>query len=138
MVIMNFWTVGAGMVIFLAGLQGVPRHLLESAMIDGAGAWQRFLHVTFPVLLPTTFFMVIINTIGSFQIFTQAFLMTHGTGAPEDSLLFFVFYLFRQGFEYFDMGYASALALVLFLVIIVVTFIQFKIARSMGYEDTLN
>src|SRR5690606_26713550 len=80
LVLMNMWTVGAGMVIFLAALQGVPRHLVESAMIDGAGIFQRFLSITLPSIAPALFFMIVINTITAFQVFTQAFLMTQGTG----------------------------------------------------------
>ncbi len=135
LVLMNMWTVGAGMIIFLAGLQGIPRHLYESAMIDGANTPQRFLNVTIPMLSPTIFFMLVINTIGAFQIFTQAYLMSGGTGSPLDSTLFYVFYLFRQGFENFAMGYASAMAWVMFLLILLVTLGQFFFAKRWVYEE---
>jgi multiple sugar transport system permease protein len=139
LLIMNLFTVGAGMVIFLAGLQGVPRHLHEAAMIDGAGVLQRFRNVTLPSLMPTIFFMMVINTIMSFQVFTQAFLMTSTSspGAPEDSLMFYVFYLFIQGFVNFNMGYASAMAWILFVIIVAVTLVQHRVALRLGYEDVM-
>ncbi len=136
LVLMNMWTVGAGMVIFLAALQGVPRHLSESAVIDGAGPVQRFFSITVPMISPTIFFMVVINTIGALQIFTQAFLMTRGTGEPENATLFYVFYLFRQGFEFFNMGYAAAMAWVIFLVVLAITALQFRISRRLVHEES--
>lgn len=135
MVLMSLWGVGAGMIVFLAALQGIPRHLYEAARLDGASAPQQFLHVTLPQLSPTIFFMLVINTIGAFQIFAQAYLMTNGQGTPLDSTLFYVFYLFRQGFEYFNMGYASALAWVMFLIIVCVTAIQFRVSKKLVYSE---
>jgi multiple sugar transport system permease protein len=137
MVLMNLWTLGGGMIIFLAGLQSVPRHLTEAAMIDGAGPLQRFRHVTIPALAPTLFFMIVINTIGALQVFTRAFLMTSGTGSPEESTLFYLFYLYRQGFRYFRMGYASALAWILFVIAVLLTLLQFWLAKKWGYEEAL-
>lgn len=136
LVLMSLWGVGAGMIIFLAGLQGIPGHLYEAAVVDGAGPWQRFLNVTLPMLSPTIFFMLIINTIGAFQIFTQAYLMTNGQGTPLDSTLFYVFYLFRMGFEYFSMGYASALAWIMFLIILAATLVQFYFSRRWVHSDS--
>ncbi len=136
LVLMNMWTVGAGMIIFLAALQGVPRYLYESALIDGAGAVQRFFTITVPMISPAIFFMIVINTINSLQIFTQAFLMTRGTGEPENSTLFYVFYLFRQGFEYFNMGYAAAMAWIIFLIILVITIVQFRLSKRLVYEES--
>ncbi|MCD6384254.1 extracellular solute-binding protein [Candidatus Sumerlaeota bacterium] len=133
LVLMSLWGVGAGMIILLAGLQGIPRHLYEAATIDGASAWQRFLHITLPMLSPTLFFLVIINTIAGFQIFTQAYIMTDG--GPVDSTLFYVFYLFRKGFLFFEMGYASAMAWVLFLIVLWITLLQFKYSRKWVYYE---
>lgn len=135
LVLMNMWGVGAGMIIFLAGLQGVPRHLHESAVIDGANVFQRFVNVTLPMLSPTIFFMLIINIIGAFQVFTQAYLMTNGTGSPEDSTLFYVFYLFVQGFINFNMGLASAMAWLMFIIILVATGFQFWLAKYWVYSE---
>src|SRR5690606_13300242 len=120
------WSTGSGMIIFLAALQGVPRHLYESALIDGAGIWARFRNVTFPMISPSVFFLTVMNTIASLQVFTQAFLMSRGTGQPENATLFYVFYLFRIGFEDFDMGYAAAMAWMIFLVILLITWVQFR------------
>ncbi len=136
LVLMSLWAIGGGMIIFLAGLQGIPRHLYEAARIDGAGRWQQFLSVTLPMLSPTIFFLLIINTITAFQIFTQAFLMTNGQGTPLDSTLFYVFYLYRMGFEYFQMGYASAMAWIMFLLIIGITAIQFRFSRHWVYSES--
>jgi len=129
-VLMGIWSVGGGMIICLAGLQGIPRHLYEAAQIDGAGPWQKFIHITIPMLSPTLFFLIVIGFIGSFQIFTQAYVMTDGTGGPLDATLFYVFYLYRQGFVYFSMGYASAMAWLLVIIIAFVSFIQFKLSSK--------
>ena len=132
-VLMGIWTVGGGMIICLAGLQGIPRHLQEAAQIDGANAWQRFIHITIPMLSPTLFFLIIMGFIGSFQIFTQAYVMTDGSGAPQDATLFYVFYLYRQGFTYFNMGYASAMAWFLVIIIAIVSYLQFKFSSRWVY-----
>ncbi len=135
LVLMSLWSIGAGMIIFLAALQGIPRHLYEAAKIDGASAWRQFLHVTLPMLSPAILFMLIINAIAAFQVFTQAYLMTNGQGTPMDSTLFYVFYLFRLGFEYFDMGYASAMAWIMFLLIVGVTALQFRFSRRWVHSE---
>ncbi|MCY4412400.1 MAG: sugar ABC transporter permease, partial [Caldilineaceae bacterium] len=119
LIIMSLWQVGTGMVIFLAGLQGIPAHLYEAATIDGANTWQRFLKVTLPMLSPVVLFALVMNVIGSFQIFTQAYIMTQG--GPGNATLFLVLYIYRNAFEWFHMGYASALAWVLFLVVLVIS-----------------
>jgi len=137
LVLMSLWGVGGGMIIFLAGLQGIPKQLYEAARIDGAGPFQQFLNVTLPMLSPTIFFLMIINTIAAFQIFTQAFLMTNGQGTPLDSTLFYVFYLYRLGFEYFQMGLASAMAWILFIVIIAITALQFKYSSRWVHAETV-
>jgi multiple sugar transport system permease protein len=140
LILMSLWTVGGGMVIFLAGLQGVPQHLYEAAEIDGAGRWMKFWNVTWPMLSPTTFFITILTVISSFQIFTQAYILGNqgeyaAVGGPLDSLLFYVLYIYVNGFYYFKMGYASALAWVLFLIVLAFTIIQFGVAGRWVYYE---
>lgn len=132
-IIMSYWALGAQMVILLAGLQSVPQHLYEAAAIDGAGRLARFRHVTLPLLTPSVFFTLIVGLIGAFQVFTTAYIMT--AGGPQNSTLFYVLYLYRNAFENFQMGYASALAWVLFVVILLLTLLQFRLAhRWVFYE----
>lgn len=126
-VIMSVWGVGGGMIIFLAALQGIPQHLYEAAEIDGAGRLAKFRHVTLPMLTPVIFFSLTMGIIGSFQIFTQAYVMS-GRGV-DNSTLFYVLYLFEQAFRYFRMGYAAAMAWVLFAIILAVTVVQFRLAK---------
>lgn len=133
MIIMSLWGIGGSMVIYLAGLQGIPEHLYEAAEIDGAGALGRFLHITIPMMTPTIFFNLIMGVIGSMQTFTQFFIMTQG--GPANATLVYVLYLYRQAFEYFRMGYASALAWVLFVIILLVTLLQFWGARHWVYYE---
>jgi len=132
-IIMTLWLTGFQMIIFLAGLQGVPQELQEAAEIDGANIWQRFLNVTIPIISPIIFFNMIIGIIGSFQVFTSAFIMTDGS--PQNSTLFMVLYLYRNAFELFKMGYAAALAWLLFLIIMVFTGIQFFFANQWVYYE---
>jgi multiple sugar transport system permease protein len=132
-VLMSLWGIGSGMVVYLAGLQAIPEHLYEAAAIDGAGRLVRFRHVTLPMLTPTIFFHLIITIIGSFQIFTYAYVLTGG--GPADSTLFYVLYLYRLGFEYFKMGYASAFAWVLFVVVLALTVSQFLLGRRWVYYE---
>jgi multiple sugar transport system permease protein len=120
--------VGNSMVIFLAGLQGIPTTLYDAAEIDGANWWQRFWAVTIPLLSPVILFNLVLGVIGSFQIFTGAYLLTNG--GPAHSTLFSVLYLYRLGFEQFRMGYASAVAWLLFLVILLFTIAQFYLSKS--------
>jgi multiple sugar transport system permease protein len=136
-VIMSLWGVGSGMIIYLAGLQGVPEQLYEAADIDGASTWQQFLNVTLPMLSPVIFFNLILTIIGSFQIFTPAFVLSGGNGAPADSALFYVLYVYQQAFQLFKFGYASALAWLLFVVIMIATLIQFKFSGWVYYEGDL-
>lgn len=132
-ILMSLWLTGFQMVIFLAGLQGVPKELNDAAAIDGANAWNRFLNVTVPIISPVIFFNLIIGIIGSFQVFTSAFIMTRG--GPQDSTLFLVLYIYRNAFEYFRMGYAATLAWLLFVIIMIFTAIQFFFAnRWVHYE----
>lgn len=123
-VFMGLWGVGGSMVIYLAGLKDIPIHLYESAVIDGAGAWKRTRHITLPLLTPVIFFNLVMGVIGAFQVFTPAFIMTGG--GPQDSTLFYSLYLFNRAWLYLDMGYASAMAWVLFLLICVLTAIVFR------------
>ncbi|MDA1191328.1 MAG: sugar ABC transporter permease [Candidatus Poribacteria bacterium] len=132
-ILMGLWSAGSSMIIWLAGLKGIPKHLYEAAEIDGAGRVSRFFHVTLPMLSPYIFFNLIMGVIGTFQIFTQAYIMTQG--GPVDATLFYVYYLFNNAFQYFRMGYASAMAWILFFIILLLTLFQFKIApRWVHYE----
>jgi multiple sugar transport system permease protein len=123
-VLMSLWGIGGGMIIYLAGLQGIPTDLYDAAAIDGAGSVRTFRSVTLPMLTPVLFFNLVIGIIGSFQIFTQAFVMT--SGGPNNASLFYVLYLYQNAFQYFYMGYASALAWVLFLIVVVLTALVFR------------
>ena len=134
-IIMGVWGTGQQMIIFLAGLQGIPAELQEAASIDGANSWQRFWNITIPLLSPTIFFNLVIGIIGSFQVFTAVFIATGGKGGPQNSTLFYVLYLYRNAFEYFKMGYASALAWVLFLIVMIFTLIQFRLAKHFVYYE---
>lgn len=132
-VIMRLWSVGGGMIIYLAGLQSIPTNLYEAASIDGANWWHKTRFITLPLLSPTIFFQLIVGFIFSMQIFTEAFIMTNG--GPADASLFYLLYLYRQAFQYFDMGYASALAWVLFVVILFLTIVMFKTSRFWVYYE---
>ena len=136
LILMSLWGTGNAMVIYLAGLQGVPRELYESAEIDGAGALRRFWHITLPLLSPVIYFNVIMGMIGALQVFTQAFVLSGGQieGSPARSMLFYAIYLFDNAFYKLRMGYASAMAWILFLVIVGLTWIATKIAdRKVHY-----
>ena len=132
-IIMRLWSVGGGMIIYLAGLQSIPSNLYEASNIDGANWWHRTRFITLPMLSPTIFFQLIVGFIFSMQIFTEAFIMTNG--GPADASLFYLLYLYRQAFQYFEMGYASALAWVLFLVILILTIILFKTSKFWVYYE---
>ena len=130
---MSLWGLGRTAVIYLAGLKSVPKELHDAARIDGASAWQAFQHVTIPLLTPTIFFNLVLSLIATFQTFTNAFVATNG--GPLDSTLFFVLYLYRQAFERFSMGYASALAWVLFLIILALTLLGVRSADRWVYYE---
>ncbi len=136
-VIMTLWGGGSSMIIYLAGLQGIPEQLYEAAEIDGANQWQQFRNVTLPMLSPVIFFNLILTVIGSFQIFTQAFVLSGGNGSPADAALFYVLYIYQEAFRLFNFGYASALAWLLFVVVLLVTLIQFKFSGWVYYEGDL-
>jgi ABC-type sugar transport system permease subunit/ABC-type glycerol-3-phosphate transport system substrate-binding protein len=141
LILMSLWTAGAGTIIWLAGLQGIPRQLYEAAEIDGAGPLQRFVHVTVPMLGPFVLFNAIVGVIATMQIFVEAFIMTGGgpsmspPGGPQDSTTFYSLYLFKQAFQYFRMGYASAMAWVLFAVVLALTLLQLWAARRWVHYD---
>ncbi|MBX7258188.1 MAG: extracellular solute-binding protein [Candidatus Hydrogenedentes bacterium] len=132
-VFMGLWGAGGGMIMWLAGLQGIPAHLYEAASIDGAGRIRQFFSVTLPMLTPYIFFSFVTGIIGVFQIFAQALILTRG--GPADSTLFYVYYLFNNAFRYFKMGYASAQAWVLFLLVLLLTLVQWRMSkRWVHYE----
>ncbi|MGN9910179.1 carbohydrate ABC transporter permease [Phytohabitans sp. LJ34] len=133
LIVMSTWGFGNTMVIFLAGLQGVPQHLYEAVSVDGGGPWHRFRHVTVPMMTPTIFYNLVVGVIGTFQVFNQAYVMTEG--GPNNATLFYVYYLFRKAFRESEMGYACALAWVLFMIIMVVTFLLFRNARRWVYYE---
>ncbi len=125
-IIMSIWKgLGYNMVIFLAGLQGIPQELYEAAKIDGAGAWARFRYITFPLVSPTTFFIVVLSTIAAFQVFDQTFVMTGG--GPAYSTTTLALYIYQNAFQWFHMGYAAALSYVLFGAVAAVTMVQFRV-----------
>jgi multiple sugar transport system permease protein len=132
-ILLSLWTTGNTMIVFLAGLQGIPQSLYEVAEIDGARWWQRFRYITLPMLSPVILFNLIIGIIGSFQVFTNAFLLTNG--GPQNATLFTVLYIYRLGFEQSNMGLASALAWLLFLIIMVFSLIQLRLSRSWVYYE---
>lgn len=132
-ILMSLWGIGPQMVIFLAGLQNVPAELLEAAQIDGATSWQRFWSVSLPILSPVLFFNFVIGIIGSFQVFTNAFVMTNG--GPQNATLFMVLYIYLNAFRFFRMGYAATLAWMLFWIIMFFTFLQFRIGNRLVYYE---
>jgi multiple sugar transport system permease protein len=123
LVLMSIFQVGRSMVIYLAGLQDVPKELHEAASIDGANAWNRFWKITLPLLTPSILFNLIFGIIMTFQSFTNVYIATNG--GPLDSTLFYVLYLYQKAFSYFEMGYASALAWILFIIVLICTAIIF-------------
>jgi len=134
LILMALWGgVGSQMVINLAALQGVPGDLLEAAEVDGANAWQRFWRITVPLISPALFFNLVIGVVGSFQVFTPAFIMT--SGGPLQATLFYVLYIFQQAFEYYHLGYAAALSWLLLLLVLFLTLVQFRyLTRFVHYE----
>jgi multiple sugar transport system permease protein len=132
--LMSLWAVGGGAVIYLAGLQNIPPHLYEAAEIDGANTWHRFWRITLPLLTPTLFFQLIVTMIGAFKVFTEAFVITKG--GPLKATYFYLFYFYEEAFQNFNMGYASALALILMLVILVATIaVNYTSNRWVYYES---
>jgi multiple sugar transport system permease protein len=137
LVIMELWSVGASVVILLAALVGVPRHLYEASAMDGASRWRQFRDVTVPMISPALFFIIIINTISALQTFDKVYTAFYNQNTPfgTEATLFYAIYLFQQAFQFFHMGYASALAWVLFGLIMVVTVIQIVVSRRFVYYE---
>lgn len=133
MIIMSLWGIGGSIVIYLARLQGIPTEFYEAAEIDGAGFWRKLTNITLPLMTPVIFFNLITGIIGSFQVFTQAYVMTDG--GPANASLFYVLHLYRNAFKYWRMGYASALAWVLFLFLLVLTALVFWTSSRWVYYE---
>lgn len=133
LVVKSLWNVGVPMVIYLAALQGMPQALYEAAEIDGAGEWTKFRSITLAMLSPAIFFNVVIGVISSIQTFAEPYVMTKG--GPENATLFLGLYLYQSAFSFLNMGYASAMAWTMFLVIFVLTLVQFKLAGRWVYYD---
>jgi multiple sugar transport system permease protein len=139
-VLMSLWSLGSTIIIYLAALMNVPREYYEAATVDGASAWQQFRHVTLPMISGSLFFTLIVNTIASMQMFTEVYTMYFGnrqtqTAFNPDAATFFVIYLFQQAFQFLNMGYASALAWLLFLAIMIVTFVQVRLGNRFVYYE---
>jgi multiple sugar transport system permease protein len=132
-ILMGLWGAGGAMLLYLAGLQGIPTALYEAAKIDGANSWHRFWKVTIPMLTPTIFFNLLMNIIGSFQVFTQSYIMTGG--GPNNATLTMVLFLYRKGFEDFKFGYASAIAWALFAIILVFTVLVVRTSDQWVYYE---
>ncbi|MDQ3005034.1 MAG: sugar ABC transporter permease [Chloroflexota bacterium] len=135
LVIMGLWSVGGSMIIYLAGLQGVPTDLYDAAKVDGANAWQRFWNVTFPMMTPVLFFNLVLGMIGTFQYFTEVYIATSGNGGPQRATLFYNLYLYQNAFRFFDMGYASTLAWILSVIVLILTALIFKSSEIWVYYE---
>ncbi|MFJ7219014.1 carbohydrate ABC transporter permease [Amycolatopsis sp. NPDC098790] len=139
LVLMHLWSVGSTVVIYLAALRGVPRELYEAAELDGASAWQRFRRITVPMISGALFFTLIVQTIAALQSFDEAYTAFYGSAASatysSDAALFYLIYLFRQAFEFLHLGYASAMAWLLFLVILAITLVQVRLSRRFVYYE---
>jgi multiple sugar transport system permease protein len=138
LVFMSLWTVGASVIILLAALRNVPKELYESAQLDGAGFWRQATSVTLPMISPALFFIIVVNTIAALQTFDEAYTAFFGAGNStysNDAALFYVIYLFQQAFEFLNMGYASAMAWLLFLVIMAITAVQLIVSRRLVYYE---
>jgi len=135
LIVLNVWTFGAPMIIFLAGLRQIPVMYYEAAAVDGAGRWTQFRKITLPLLSPIVFFNLVLQIIHAFQAFTQAFVVSGGSGGPSDSTLFYTLYLYQRGFNNFDMGYASALAWLLLIIIAAFTAVNFWAAKYWVFYD---
>lgn len=134
-ILLHVWTFGSPLVIFLAGLRQIPTEFYEAASTDGANGWQKFKWITLPLLTPIIFFNLVLAVINSFSAFTQAYIVSNGTGGPADSTLFYTLYLYQEGFGAFRMGYASALAWLLVLIIGVLTAINFWLSKYWVHYD---
>ncbi len=135
LIVLNVWTFGSPMIIFLAGLRQIPEMYYEAASVDGAGKMRQFFMITLPLLTPIIFFNLVLQTIFAFQNFTQAYVVSGGTGGPSDSTLFFTLYLYQQAFSRLDMGYASAMAWMLLIVIGLLTAAHFWLSKYWVFYD---
>jgi multiple sugar transport system permease protein len=139
LIIMSLWSVGGGMIIYLAGLQSIPTTLYESAQIDGANGWQQVRHITLPLMTPVIFYNLVIGIIGTFQYFTEVYVLTAtasgGLGGPAEATLFYNIYLYNNAFRYLNMGYASALAWVLFVIVLILTLLVFRSSAAWVYYE---
>ena len=133
LILMSLWGVGGAVVIYLASLQDVPRELIEASQLDGANTAQQIWTITLPMISPVILFNVITGLIGAFQFFTEVHVMTGGSGSPADSTLMMSIYLWQSAFQFFKMGYASAQAWVLFLIIVIFTVIMFRVSGKLVY-----
>jgi len=134
MVLMSVWSIGGGrMLVFLAALQGIPKHLYEAVDLDGGGWWAKFKNVTIPMLSPVIFLWSVLEIIFSLQVFVEAYIMTQG--GPLNSTMFYNLYLYNKAFNDFEMGYASALAWLLLIISLVITVIQFRLSKRWVYYD---
>lgn len=135
LIVLHVWTFGSPMVIFLAGLRQIPEQYYEAAQMDGAGKARRFFSITFPLLTPIIFFNLVLQVIFAFQSFTQAYIVSGGSGGPSDSTMFFTLYLYQQAFTQLHMGYASAMAWVLLVIIAGLTALNFWLSRFWVFYD---
>jgi len=134
-ILLHVWTFGSPMIIFLAGLRQIPDMYYEAASVDGANKWTQFWHITMPLLSPIIFFNLVLQIIGAFQSFTQAFIVSGGNGGPSDSTMFYTLYLYNQGFAQLDMGYAAAMAWLLVLIVGAFTFLNFFLSKYWVFYD---
>ncbi len=139
LIIMSLWSVGGGMIIYLSGLQGIPTTLYEAAQLDGANGWKQFFRITVPLMSPVILYNLVIGIIGTFQYFTEVYVltsgMTGGVGGPAKSTLFYNIYLYSNAFRYLNMGYASAMAWVLFIIVLVLTLLVFRSSAAWVYYE---
>jgi multiple sugar transport system permease protein len=136
LIFLAVWQFGSPMLIFLAGIRQIPQELYESASIDGANGWQKFLRVTLPLLTPIIFFNLIVQMIAGFKQFTQAFILTNGRGDPLDTTLLYSLYLYIKAFANYEMGYAAAMAWIMLIIVAILTFISFKLSSYWVFYET--
>ncbi|AXK46351.1 carbohydrate ABC transporter permease [Brachybacterium saurashtrense] len=134
-ILLHVWTFGSPMIIFLAGLRQIPQMYYEAASVDGASKVSQFFRITIPLLTPIIFFNLVLQVINAFQTFTQAFVVSGGTGGPSDSTMFYTLYLYQKGFGQFDMGYASAMAWLLLVIVAIFTAINFFVSKFWVHYD---
>lgn len=131
--LMGVWGVGNAMIVMLAGLQNVPTELYDASKVDGATGWQRFRHVTLPIVSPIIFYQLVLTLIGSFQYFTQAYIISNGRGDPNGATMFYNLYLYRTAFNFLDMGYGATLAWVMFVFVLLITIFLFRTQQRWVY-----